>query len=265
MTSRFPFLPVVLASFAIIHASRAQTVEFANFQTGSFQFGAPGHFGGTSKSEAVPVGSLGSIQTGISTSGTAWGVQTISNPPTGVAIPSSWVDPLFPGNLSGLTVLAFLGGIGDTVTISLDFSGLVNGILPAGSVIAYNDIDGGEQAIFSAGISNWYSLTGGNFYQGGTNIGSPWTTGQPSPGPGDIPSAAGSTASSLVLSGTGANTDSVTNFIITLLDLTSLNITASGTPGQQFAQALAVGVVPEPSGAVLIGLTGAVLLLRRRV
>ena len=83
------------------------------------------------------------------------------------------------------------------------------------------------------------------------NIGSPWGSGQPSPTPGDTPSTAGSTANILSLTGPGALTDGVTNFIVTQQDISNLTVTASGSLNTQFAQGIAIAAVPETSTSIL--------------
>ena len=256
-------LSCVTALAFVVFNLEAQAGTFANFQVGSFVPSlAPGYFA-LSKTENVSLGLLGSFQTTISTTGSSWGVDTVPRPPSGVAIDPSWVDPSFPGDLSNLNVLAFYGGTGNSISIVMDFSTLSGGVLPAGSIIAFNDIDGLEQTTL-AGPAGWFSLAPGKFFQGGVNVGSPWGSGQPSPGPGDIPSAAGSTATDLTLTGPAANTDGVTNFIITQVDLSGLNITAHDTDNTQFAQALAIGLVPEPAPAWLLGMAGSLAVWRRR-
>jgi len=246
----------------VVLGQGANAAVFADFQVGSFNPSLSPAYLALSKTENVTLGALGSFQTTISTTGSSWGLNPGPQPPTGVAVNPSWVDPAFSGDLTNLTVLAFLGGIGNTVNITLNFSTLNGGVLPAGSVIAFNDVDGLEQTSLT-GPSGWYSLSSGSFYQAGVNVGSPWGSGQPSPAPGDVPSTAGSTATDLILTGPPANTDGVTNFIVTRVDLTSLTITARDTDGTSFAQALAIGLVPEPSAACLLGLAGIIAVSRR--
>ncbi len=243
-------------------AALSQAAQFANFQVGSFNPSASPGYLATSKTESVALGTLGNFTTTITTTA-PWDP---SGPATGVAIPETWVEPAYSGQLSGLTVLGFLARANSSVAIQFNFASLTGGFLPAGSVIAYNDIDGLEQVTFSSSVPSWYSTAPLEFYQVGTNIGSPWGTGQPVPGPGDIPSTAGSTANNLVLtgSGLGVQTDGVTNFIVTQADLTSLSISANGSLDTPFAQAVAVGQIPEPSAAVIIGALGLIGLLRRR-
>ncbi|TAG08347.1 MAG: PEP-CTERM sorting domain-containing protein [Verrucomicrobia bacterium] len=250
---------ILLASSSISHAA-----TFANFQVGSFNPSASPAYFALSKTESVPIGSFGNFSTTISTTGSSWA--NILEPPTGVAIPDGWVEPAFSGQLAGLTVLAFRGAANSSVAMQFDFTSLAAGFLPAGSVIAYNDIDGAEQATFTSSVANWFSTTPTNFYQIGTNVGSPWLTGQPVPGPGSIPSTAGSTANSLVLTGPGVGilTDGVTNFIVTQFNITSLSINASGSSNTPFAQAVAIGAIPEPSAPLLIGAAAALGLVRRR-
>ncbi len=260
-----PLRPICIFTLSFVLGTAAvRAADYADFVTGSFSPSLNPAFFALSKTEQVSLASLGSFQTTISTTGAAWGVETFVRPPTGVAIDPSWVDPAFPGNLNGLTVLGFLGGIGQTVTVSFNFTSLNGGFLPAGSLLAYNDIDGTEMATFTTSSSGWYSLSPGQFYQAGVNIGSPWGTLQPPPGPRDIPSTIGSTATQLKLTGPGAVTDGVTNFFVTQTDLTSLTISATGSPGMQFAQAVAIGVIPEPSGALLLWLAGIFSLAQRR-
>jgi len=253
-------LPILIALFGTANFSRAD--QFANFQVGSFiRSLTPGYFA-TSKTESVSIGTSGNFTTTIFTTGATW---ETGGPPTWVAVPDAWVEPAYSGRIDGLNVLGFLANPNSTVEIQFNFTSLTNGFLPAGSIIAYNDVDGGEQTTFSSNISSWYSTAPSEFYQVGTNINSPWTTSQPLPGPGSIPSTTGSTANNLVLTGPGVglNTNGVTNFIVTQVNLSSLSIVAKGSPNMSFAQAVAIRMVPEPSSAMLIGAAGVIGLLRR--
>lgn len=252
-------LPVFLALLGT--SSFGLAAQFANFQVGSFNPSFSPSYISTSKTESVALGTLGNFTTTISTTA-SW---ALTGPATGVAIPETWVEPAYSGQLTGLTVLGFLASANSSVTIQFNFASLTGGFLPAGSVIAYNDIDGLEQVTFSTNVPSWYSTAPQSFYQVGTNVGSPWTTGQPVPGPSDIPSTAGSMASNLVLTGPGLGrqTDGVTNFIVTQVNLTSLNIAANGSLDTPFAQAVAIGQIPEPSFAAFIGAIGLISLLRR--
>ena len=244
-------------------ANLSQAAQFANFQVGNFNPSFSLGYFATSKTESVPLGTLGNFTTTISTTGFSWATP---GTPTGVAIPDTWVEPAYAGQLAGLTVLAFSANANNSVAIQFNFASLTGGFLPAGSVIAYNDVDGAEQVTLTSSISSWYSTDSTAFYQIGTNVGSPWTTGQPVPGPGSIPSTAGSTVNSLVLTGPGVGllSDGVTSFIVTQVDLTSLSIAAKGSAGTPFAQSLAIGIIPEPSPVLLLGAASAIGLLRRR-
>jgi len=261
MTTPYP-RPLSILTALLGTATLSQAAQFANFQVGSFNPSlSPGYIS-TSKTESVSLGTLGNFTTTISTTA-SW---ALTGPATGVAIPETWVEPAFSGQLSGLTVLGFLARANSSVAIQFNFSSLIGGFLPAGSVIAYNDIDGLEQVTLFSDVPSWYSTAPSAFYQVGTNVGSPWTTDQPVPGPGDIPSTIGSTANALVLTGPGVGilSDGVTNFIVTQMDLTSLNIAANGSIDTPFAQAVAIGAIPEPSSAALIGAAGLIGLFRRR-
>jgi hypothetical protein len=263
MTKLF-LLPSIALGMAA-HSAQAQTVQYGNFQTGAFNPSLNAAYFALSKTEQITLGGLGNFGVTIATTGTGWGTKgSFPAPPTGVAIGPASIDPAFQGSLAGLNVLALYGAAGNTITLTFNFSTLAGGVLPAGSILAYNDVDGTEGAVFSTAATNWYSLSAGNFYQGGTNVGSPWGTTQPSPGPGDIPLTTGSTTTNLVLTGPGRTTDGVTNFIVTQRDLTSLTITATGSAGEQFAQAFAIGVIPEPSALLLVASAGVLGIFRRQ-
>jgi len=251
--------------------------QYANFNTGaySYPFGAVFNHGQPTVSGQIGFGDdSGTFSLTTSTTGSSWGYgASLAFPggPTGVPISEDMVSPDFTSvySVENLTVLAFSGAADQTVTFNMDFTTLVGGYLPAGSVIVWADVDGIESATLT-GLSTtpaipWYNLDSTDFYQAGITMGGPYNSNQPAPTASDFPTTTGTVGSTLALNGPGPSlfTDSVANFIVTKTDLTSLQIVAKGETGVNFTQSLAVGIVPEPSTG-LLGLLASTLLFRRR-
>ena len=225
-------------------------------RTGLGTFAGYGTFGITaSVSDGALAGDQG--QPG----GGHWGSSTFPVPgfsviarPTAITISQSMVsDPLKPlVPVGGLQVLGYKGDVDTNVTIVLDFSTLTTGYLPVGSLIGFNDVDGGESASLlgqfsGAGASNWWE-----FVAGGDSSESGITSGQPDAGPGDLPSHAGSaTPGELVLTGQSSLTDAPVVFFRTLKPLDTLTIVSSDNDTSGYFQSFAIAI-PEPGSAILI-------------
>jgi hypothetical protein len=253
-------------------------IQYANFNTGNYAypFAAVLNHEQSSISEQIGFGdSSGTFTVTTSTTGSSWGYggsMNLPGGPTGVPISEDMVHPDFTSTYSveNLTVLSFSGAPDQTVTFDLDFTTLVGGFLPAGSVIVWGDVDGVESATLTATSTTptipWYKLDSTDFYQAGITLNGPYGSDQPAPTAADFPTATGTVASTLELNGPGPSlfTDSVANFIVTQTDITHLQIVAEGETGVNFTQSLAVGIVPEPSTAGFGLLATSLFFLRRR-
>ena len=255
----------------------AEDLDYAQFNTGTFAFphSSTNNYSTNSLSQQISFDSYpGYFTVTAITTAPTWGLGGGYFPaaPTGVDIDPLWVSPAFTSqhSVDGLSVLSFAGAPNATTLFALDFSTLDGGYLPAGSVIAWGDVDGGEKAsLYAGGVDNWYSLAPENFHQAGITVGQPYNTGQPEPTPADMPTTQGSNATTLVLNGPGTPvTDSVTNFIFIQKAIQKLFITSTGSPNTHFTQTFAVATstsaVPEPTSGILVMLAGGLLLRRRR-
>ncbi len=164
------------------------------------------------------------------------------------------------GTTTGLDVLAFKAGAGALVTITLDFSGLPGGFLPAGSLLAYTDVDFAETTQI-VGNTAWFNL--GSILPGDVTNGVVTGTGEPDTTPADFTTFSGA-GTTLTLTGAAAATDSPGVLIPVTANLTSLTITANNTndPGAAFYQSFTIAAIPEP-GTAILALAAPLLLLRR--
>jgi len=183
--------------------------------------------------------------------------------PTGITVANAALTPAIVAALDttdDLDIFAFKGGVGAVITITLDFTNLPGGFLPAGSILAYADVDFLETAVLT-GASGWFNL--GTISLLDVTNGVILETSQSDTTPADFTSFAGS-ATTLTLTGAVAATDSPGVIIPLAINLTSLTITAAG-PGNSanFFQAFGIAAIPEPTSVAML-ILGGMFLLRRR-
>lgn len=194
----------------------------------------------------------------------AWALTgAIPGTPTGTTIQQSMLAPAVAsalGTTDGLDVLAFKGGAGAVVTITLNFGNLPGGYLPAGSILAYSDVDFLETTQI-IGNTTWFDLT--SIVTGDITNGVVIGGGEVDTTPADHTGVSGS-GTTLTLTGASAATDSPGVLIPVSANLTSLTIIANNTanPSATFYQSFAIAAVPEPS-VLAITLAAPLLLLRR--
>jgi hypothetical protein len=158
--------------------------------------------------------------------------------------------------ITSLDLVSFKAAGGATVTITLNFSNLPGGYLPAGSILDYIDVDHSESAVIT-GTSGWFNLATISTLDI-TAAGGTISPGEPAPNSTDMPTFAG-TSTTLTLSGNPIATDTSGVLIPLATNLTSLVIVATGSGSATFFQGLALSV-PEPASPFLLGL-GAVPVL----
>lgn len=196
---------------------------------------------------------------------------SVPGTPTGGNVPNSQLTSALISTLSlgsgGLDVLGFKAAAAAVVTITLNFTGLPSGYLPAGSMLTYIDVDFLETTTIT-GASGWFNL--GTITALDATNGSPISPGELNTTAADFTTFSSALAGTqLVLSGTTAATDSPAVVIPIAANTTSLNIVAqnSNTPTATFYQSLAITIVPEPSSIALLGTVAVpffVQLVRRR-
>jgi hypothetical protein len=210
---------------------------------------------------AFPTGSIlnptGTNNFSVSISNTgAWastivGPFTIPGSPTGATVTQSQLSPSLIsglGTTNGLDVLGFKAAAGVFVTITLDFSNLPGGYLPAGSLLAYADVDHSETTTIT-GASGWFNL--GTITALDVTNGTPISPGESDPAPADLTSFSG-IGTTLTLQGQTNATDTPGVVIPIATNTTSLTITATH-PSATFYQSFGIASVPEPSEFALLG------------
>jgi hypothetical protein len=160
-----------------------------------------------------------------STGTPAWALTgAIPGIPSGTTIAAANLNPaFFPllGAAGPLDVFAFKGGVGAIVNIYLNFANLPGGFLPAGSTIAYTDVDFGETAVLVGNVA-WFNNS--TIVPIDVTNGVVTGTGEADTTLSDYTTFSGS-GTSLNLTGSALATDSPGIIIPTTANLTSLTIT----------------------------------------
>jgi len=185
---------------------------------------------------------------------------SVPGDPTGGILPQSVLSTDIQTALDDteLNLLGFKGTSGATVTLTLNFSSLPGGYLPAGSLLVYADVDHSETATLT-GPSGWFNLSTISTLDvtsGGYTI-PPYN--EPAPGPADMTGFSGSGAI-LTLLGQPAATDTPGVIIPLAINVNELTIVATVQNGT-FFQGLGIETVPEPTTLSLLGLGAVPILL----
>ncbi len=190
----------------------------------------------------------------------------IPGSPTGTTVAQSALSPAIItalGTTSGLDVFAFKGGAGAVATITLSFANLPGGFLPAGSILAYTDVDFRERATLTGDVSGWFNL--GTITALDASNGVTTGTSETDVTPADLTTFGGS-GFTLTLDGATLATDTPSVIIPIAANLGSLTITANNPNDNlaDFFQSFGIAAVPEPATALLLPLAAGFLLIRRR-
>lgn len=197
-----------------------------------------------------------------------WTPTDISHPipgnPIGNTIPPVFVHPSYSAlySVANLDVLSFRATAGSTVSFTFDFSNLPGGVLPAGSVLAWVDIDENEQVIITSTTPGW---TSGAQVFGDITAGSPIEPTQPNPGPADFP-AVSLLSDVVTITGKPTVTDSVGTFVPLLQPVSSITVLTQGSGGNPYSQyfTIATTFIPEPTTGALVLMGAGVIAARRR-
>lgn len=195
----------------------------------------------------------------------AWAITSgIPGIPSGTTVSQANLSPIIAGLLNttdGLDVLAFKAGVGSLVTITLDFSNLPGGYLPAGSGIAYSDVDYLESTTLT-GTAGWYNAAG--VVRMDVTNGVVTGTGEDDTTVADWTGFAGS-GGTVTLTGASKATDSPGVFIPLATNLTTLTIVAQNPSNTaDFYQSFAVVAIPEPGALILAALAPLAMVWRQR-